>query len=538
MTPARMNPNRTEPAPMPYRLRPACYAAALVMCLLATPTLAADLKIGTQNVPTLDPHFLLLDSNIAYNQHIYGALLDMDEHGKTVPDLAESWTSDGNNVWRFKLRQGVTFHDGTPFTADDVVYSLNRVPNVPNNPSPYTSQVLGVTDVRAIDDHTVDVVTAGYLPLLPAQLAKLAIVSKRTAEHSSTEDFNQGRAAIGTGPYRIVEVQGKERILLERFDHYWGKRPEWDHLEFRVLANDSARSAALLSGDVDLIEFVPLQDAARLAATPGIAVHSGDSARVMFLGLNMDPKLDVAGGKNILLDPRVRQAISLAINREGIVRSTLVGYGRVATQLGVPGMNGYLEDLKPDPFAPDEARTLLAAAGFPSGFPTSLLCPNGRYVADAKVCQALGQMLARIGIKASVEALPASVFFAKVRTGANPVPLFLSAWSNVMGDAGYTLNNIFHTIDPARKMGGTNRTAYSDPATDQEIDAALTEPDPTRRLGFLKSADRRIAEAHVVLPLFTAPVVLASKSTITYAVGESGSSEMTSAMRAHPISSK
>ena len=531
----RSNLNRRDPAAMSTgpRLRLACRAAALGLSLLAAPAIAAELKIGTQNVPTLDPHFLLLDSNIAYNQHIYGALVDMDEHGKMVPDLAESWSSDGHNLWRFVLRRGVTFHDGTPFTADDVVYSLKRVPNVPNNPSPYTSQVLGVTDVRAVDEHTVDVVTAGFIPLLPAQIAKLAIVSKHSTEHSSTEDFNQGRAAIGTGPYRVVEVQGKERIILERFDRYWGKKPEWDRVEFRVLPNDSARSAALLSGDVDLIEFVPLQDAARLAATPGIRVHSGDSARVMFLGVNMDPKLDVAGGKNILLDPRVRQAISLAINREGIVRSTLVGYGRVATQLGVPGMNGYLDELKPDPFAPEEARRLLAEAGLSAGFATSLVCPNGRYVADAKVCQALGQMLARIGIKASVEALPASVFFGKVRTGANPVPLFLSAWSNMMGDAGYTLNNIFHTIEPARKMGGTNRTAYSDAVTDQEIDAALTESDPVRRLGLLKSANRRIAEARVVLPLFTAPVVLASKAGITYEVGESGSSEMTSAMRAH-----
>lgn len=511
-----------------------CRTASVAIVLLAGPCFAADLRIGTQNVPTLDPHFMLLDSNIAYNQHIYGALVDMDEHGKLLPDLATSWTSSGGNTWRFALRQDVTFHDGTPFTADDVVYSLKRVPNVPNNPSPYTSQVLGIEDVRRVDDHTVDVVTAGFLPLLPAQLAKLAIVSKRVAERSSTEDFNQGRAAIGTGPYRVVEVQGKERIALERFAEYWGKKPEWDRLEFRVLPNDSARSAALLSGDVDLIEFVPLQDAERLAATPGIVVHSGDSARVMFLGVNVDPKLDVVGGRNVLLDPKVRLAISLALNREGLVRSTLVGYGRVATQMGVPGMNGYLEDLKPDPFAPDEARRLLAEAGFPNGFALSLVCPNGRYVADAKVCQALGQMLARIGIKASVEALPASVFFSKVRTGANPVPLFLSAWSNVMGDAGYTLNNIFHSITPARKMGGTNRTSWSDAVTDQEIDAALTEQDPARRLSLLRSAERRSTNARVLLPLFTAPVVLASKADIAYDVGESGSSEMTSAMRAHP----
>jgi peptide/nickel transport system substrate-binding protein len=505
-----------------------------IFLLLTASAQAADLRIGTQNTPTLDPHFLLLDSNIAYNQHIYGALVDTDEHGRMVPDLAESWDSDGKQTWRFHLRHGVTFHDGTPFTADDVVFSLNRVPNVPNNPSSYSGQLLGVTDVRKIDDYTVDIATDGFSPLLPAQIAKLAIVCKHVAEHATTADFNEGRAAIGTGPYRVVEVQGKERIMLQRFDQYWGKKPDWEHVEFRVLANDSARSAALLSGDVDLIEFVPLQDAARLAATPGIVVHSGDSARVMYLGINLDPRLDVAGGKNILNDPRVRQAITLAINREGIVRSILLGYGRVATQVGVPGMLGYLDDVRPDPFQPDEARKLLAQAGFPDGFSTSLLCPNGRYVADAKTCQALGQMLARIGIKASVEALPAAIFFSKVKTGSNPAPLFLSAWSNVMGDAGYTLNNMLHTWDQARKIGGTNRSGYSDPVTDQEIDAALTEHDPAKRLEELRAAERRVVEAKVLLPLFTAPVVLASKKGIRYDVGESGSSEMTSAMRAHP----
>ena len=512
-----------------------CRLATILALLLAAPAAqAADLRIGTQNVPTLDPHFLLLDSNIAYNQHIYGALTDTDEHGRTVPDLAESWAPEGPNAWRFHLRPGVTFHDGTPFTADDVVFSLNRVPNVPNNPSPYSGQLLGVTSIQRVDDLTVDIVTAGFLPLLPAQIAKLAILSRHASEGHGTEDFNAGRTAIGTGPYRVVEVQGKERVILQRFDAYWGHKPEWDRVEFRILPNDSARTAALLAGDVDLIEFVPLQDFARLAATPGIAVHSGDSARVMYMGLNVDPKPGPPDGRNPMLDPRVRRAVSVAVNRDAIVRSILLGHGRVATQVGVPGMLGYLDDAQPDPFQPNEARRLLAEAGYPDGFATSLLCPNGRYIADAQICQALGQMLARVGIRATVEALPASVFFSRVRTGANPAPLFLTAWSNVMGDAGYTLNNLFHTTDPARKMGATNRSGWSDPTLDSTIDAALNEPDPARRLSLLRDADRRALDARVLLPLITAPVLLASRAGIRYDVGDSGSSEMTSAMRAHP----
>jgi peptide/nickel transport system substrate-binding protein len=255
----------------------------------------------------------------------------------------------------------------------------------------------------------------------------------------------------------------------------------------------------------------------------------------MYVGVNLDPKVTGGAGKNLMLDPNIRLAISLAMNRDGLIRSTLQGYGQVANQIGVPSMNGYLSDLKPDPYDPERARQLLAAAGYPAGFTTSLLCPNGRYIADALVCQAVGQMLARVGIKASVEAVPAAVFFSRVRTGANPAPLFLSAWSNVIGDAGYTLNNMFHTVDPKRKMGSTNRSGLSDPDLDKEIDAALTEHDPDKRLSLLQAAERRSVDLHVLLPLFTAPVVLASKAGIAYDVGDSGSSEMTSAMRAHPV---
>jgi peptide/nickel transport system substrate-binding protein len=501
--------------------------------LLAPAARAAELRIGSMGTPTLDPHFLLLDSNIAYNQHIYGALLDVDENGVLQPNLALSWSAEGQDRWRFTLRQGVTFHDGTPFTADDVVFSLNRVPNIPNNPAPYTGALLGVSEVRKVDDHTVDIVTAGFVPMLPNQLAKLSIVSKRVAEGKGPEDFNAGRAAIGTGPFRLVEVQGKERLFLQRFDGYWGRKPDWERVEFRVLASDSSRSAALMAGDVDLIEFVPLQDVAKLAATPGITVHNGNSSRIMFVGVNVDPGVQMVDGRSPLTEPKVRQAISLAANRDGMLKSLLLGYGRTASQIGVPSMNGYVADAPVDAFAPDEARKLLAEAGFPNGFQTSLLCTNNRYVADAQVCQALGQMMARIGIQVAVQAVPANVYFGRVRAGNNPAPLFLGAWSNNEGDAGYTLNNLFHTFDREKKLGASNRSGWSDSQADQEIEAALTEHDPARRRAFLTAAGRRAIEARVLIPLFSAPVLLASKSTILYDVGDSGSSEMTSAMRAH-----
>lgn len=518
---------------MKHRLL-ACCVAVMLASGLASPAFAQDLRIGTTGTPTLDPHFLLIDTNIAYNQHIYGALLDVDEKGQLQPDLATSWEAVDDRRWRFHLRAGVTFHDGTPFTADDVVFSLNRLPNIPNNPAPYTGAVLGVTEVVRVDDLTVDIRTANYVPMLPNQLAKLGIVSRRAAEGRGPEDFNSGRAAIGTGPFRLVRVQGRERIFLRRFDEYWGRRPDWANLEFRVLPNDAGRSAALLSGDVDLIEFVPLHDAQRLAATPGFVVHSGSSSRVMFLGVNVVPSVEVVNGRSPLTDPRVRRAMSLAINRTGMLRSLLTGYGRVASQIGVAGMNGYDDTAQVDPFAVEEAKRLLAEAGWPNGFATSLLCTNDRYVADAQVCQALGQMLARIGIQLQVQAIPANVYFGRVRAGNNPVPLFLGAWSNSQGDAGYTLNNLFHSIDRQTRLGASNRSGWSTPESDAEIEAALTERDPARRTALLRSANRRAIDARVLIPIFSAPVLLASRANVAYEVGESGSSEMTSAMRAHP----
>ena len=504
---------------------------------VASAAQAADLRVGTTGTPNLDPHFLLLDTSIAYNQHIYGALTDIDQFGKLHADLAESWTSDGGNVWRFNLRRGVTFHDGTPFTADDVVFSLGRVPNVPNNPAPYTSYILGVTEVRKVDDHTVELVTQQHHPMLPNQIAKLHMISKRAAEGVSTDDFNTGKAAIGTGPYRLVSYTGRDTLVLAPFRDYWGTKPEWDRVQFRVIANDAARVAALLAGDVDLIEAVPVRDAATLATRAGITVHQGSSTRVMFVGVNLTDKSGQQAGpgdnRNPLLDARVRHAMSLAMNRDGMNQSLLNGYGRIASQIGVAGITGNVDDAQPDPLNLEEAKALLQQAGYPSGFATTLTCTNDRYVADAQVCQTVGQLLARIGIRVDVQAIPASVYFGRIRPGNNPSPLFLGAWSNTMGDANYTLAAMFHTRDTERKLGASNRTGWSDAETDRNIEAAIAEPDPAKRVAFLQAAGRRAIDARVAIPLFSAPVLYASRTNITYDSGTAGSSEMTAAMRAH-----
>jgi peptide/nickel transport system substrate-binding protein len=307
---------------------------------------------------------------------------------------------------------------------------------------------------------------------------------------------------------------------------------------FRVIPSDTARSAALLAGDLDLIEFVPPRDAPRLAATRGISVHAGTSSHVMFLGVNLTPASGQIAGpndpRNPLTEPRVREAISVAMNRPGMIASLLNGYGNGADQIAVPGLLGHVPDAPQDRYSVERGRALLREAGYPDGFSTSLVCTNDRYVADEATCQAAAQMLARIGIRVAVEAIPSNVYFGRVRAGRNPAPLFLGAWGNSRGDMGYTLGAVFHSFSPGGALGASNRSGWSDAEADREIATALTERDAARRATLLTSATRRATEARVLIPLFTAPVLLASNDRVTYVPGHSGSSELTLAVKAHP----
>lgn len=402
---------------------------------------ADDLRIGMANAPTLDPRFLWLGANMSYNMHLYCTLLRADEDGKLQPDLAIGWAPWGDSAWRFTLRPGVTFHDGPPFTADDVVFTIRRVPNIP---SPYTPYIATVTEVVRIDDRTVELRTSRPNPILPRQIAGLMMVSQRAVEGRQTGDFNTGVAAIGTGPYRFGSFVDRSRVTMRANPAYFDTRPEWQKVEFRVVPNDAARTATLPAGDVDLIEGVQPRDAATLAQRPNVAVHVGTPSRVMFFGVNLGgvnaPALRSA---NVNIDPLahplVRQAMSLALNRAGMVRSLIGGYGEPASQIATPGMVGYLDDVRPDAFDLQQARRLMTQAGYADGFSTSLMCTNDRYVADAESCQAISQMLARIGIRVAVEAVPGTVYFGRVRAGNNPQPLFLGGWSNSQGDVLATL---------------------------------------------------------------------------------------------------
>jgi peptide/nickel transport system substrate-binding protein len=476
---------------------------------------------------------------MSYNMHLYSTLLRVDEDGKLQPDLATGWAPQGDNAWRFTLRPGITFHDGSPFTADDVVFTIQRVPNIPNNPSPYTPYIATVTEAVKIDELTVEFRTSRPNPLLPRQIAGLMMVSQKAVEGRQTGDFSTGLAAVGTGPYRYESFIDGNRVTMRANPAYFGTKPEWDRLHFRAIPNDASRSAALLAGDLDLIEGVQSRDAESLKQKPNVVLHVGVPSRVMFLGVNIGGvNAEQLRGANVdvepLANPLVRKAMSLAINRESMIRNLLDGYGQPVSQIATPGMISFLDDLKPDPFDLAQARKLLAEAGYPNGFSTSLMCTNDRYIADAETCQALSQMLARIGIRITPEAVPGTVYFGKVRAGSNPQPLYLGGWTNSQGDVLTTMAAMFHSFDRTRGLGSANRSGWADEVTDRNIREAQLEPDMNKRLAMQMVAMRRTTEGLVYIPLFTSPLILASRKGIVYRPGTAGSSELTLAMKAHP----
>ena len=314
-------------------------------------------------VTTLDPHFFHLTSNTEIHKGIYSGLVTQDADMKVVPDLAVSWRTVDDTHWEFKLRPGVTFHDGSPLTADDIVFTYERARNVPNSPGSFLQYLKHVTKTTATDTLTVVVETDGPDPILLNELQNVWIVSRKSGEGATSSDYNSGKTAVGTGPYRLANwVQG-DHITLRRFDGYYGAKPDWDTVTYRAIVNDAARTAALLSGDVDMIAAVPGNDLANLRANPKLAVSTMQSNRCFFWTVDVDRDVsplvtDVDGKpmtKNPLKDVRVRRAMSKALDRDALVSRVMQGQGVAASQ--------FMPDGVPVTSTEDEAGTLRSGGG-------------------------------------------------------------------------------------------------------------------------------------------------------------------------------
>jgi peptide/nickel transport system substrate-binding protein len=504
----------TADRPLARRAAALARAVAVFLCGCAAAA-AADLRIGmSADVTSIDPHFVNITPNNNVAWHLFEALTHVDENVRLVPGLAESWRPVDPTTWEFRLRKGVRFSDGTELTAEDVAFSIDRPATLTASPGPFTTFTRPIVAKEIVDPYTIRLKTATPYAMVPYDLNSVFIVSKKAAAGASTEDFNTGKSAIGTGPYRLARFARGDRVELVRNAAYRGPKPAWDRVILRVMPNDAARVSALLADDLDAIEYVPTADLKRIRATPRFRLEQKVSWRTIFFTLDqraaVPPGVTDKGGRpldrNPFADARVREAIAKAINRQAIVDRVMDGAGVPASNLVAPPIFGHVASLKPEPYDVEGARRLLADAGFPQGFTTVLAAPNNRYLNDDQIAQTVAQLLARIGIEAKVQTMPLAAYFPKARN--LEFPFAMLGWGSFSGDL--ALRSLALTYDADRGLGAWNWGRYSNPGVDQLVVQALATVDERRR--------ESVAQEAMRLAMADRPVILLHHQVATWAM--------------------
>src|SRR6056297_1007362 len=502
-------------------LRPAAVALGLAG-IAASAASAQTLTMGVRGGPeSLDPHYSALGSHAEAAKHIFDTLVWSGTDLQIEPGLATSWEPIDDDTWEFKLRQGVKFHDGSDFDAEDVKASIERIPEV-TGPTTTTIYVRRVAEVEIVDPHTIRIHTDGPAATLPYDFVRLFIVSSEAAEGCSTpetaaECFNSGQATIGTGPYEFVSWEPKGDLVLERNDDYWRGQGAWERVVRKEIPNDSSRLAALKAGQVDVVNYVSSIDYLALDRDPAIDTILGDSVYIMNLQLDQredTPKVRAKDGsdldENPLRDRRVREAMDLAIDRETMVEIVLEGLGKPANQMMPPGFFGSNEDIPMPEHNPQKARQLLADAGYPDGFEIDLYCTADRLPGDAAICQGLGQMFSQVGIKTNVNAITKTVYFpAQARLEYS---VFMNGWGTLTGEASYTLGALAHSKDDAVKMGAFNRIQYANDKVDELLQTAAIELDAPKRRALYEEAMALIMEDKAYISIVQLQTVWASQA--------------------------
>ena len=485
------------------RLRESLIAVAAVAAALAVSAQSLEAKTfryaTTGDILGLDPHANNEGPTNAMKSNIYGRLVHRKPDLSLEPDLAVSWEKVNETTWRFKLREGVTFHNGNPFNADDVLFSHKRQTQETSD----MSFVLNtVEEIRKVDDYTIEMITKGPDPILLLNMPNFYIVDKEWIEennafevvraHGSTNFPNIN--ANGTGPYKIVEWVQDTRIVLEPFDNYWNKDATEGNVTkavFTPIGNDATRVAALLSGEIDLMYPVPLQDVKRLEQDPNTEAMEGPELRTIFLGFDQwrDESLDLPGSKkNPFLDQRVRQAFYQAIDIEGIKRVVMRGAATPTGLMIAPGINGFQDDMNDRfPYDPDAARKLLADAGYADGFEVTFDCPNDRYVNDEEICTAIIPMLERIGVKVTPNFQTKSLHFNKIGLAqGNDTSFYMLGWTPGSYDALNPLMQLMTTGKPGH--GDWNSGRYNNQRVGELTEMIKTEMDEAKRNELIREA--------------------------------------------------
>ena len=510
---------------MPIR---SAVSALFALMLLVSPAAAPRAETlrwaGPSDAGSLDPHSLAEAIQLALLGNIYEGLVRRTVDLRPEPGLATGWRTTEPSTWRFDLRRNVKFADGTPFDADDVVFSFQRALG---STSGVRGLITMVAAVEKVDAHTVDFRLRAPDLTFPLAIPNVMILSKRWAEaNGAAESSNPGRRienfatrnANGTGPFRIVERQQDQKTTFAPNPHWWGEAGHGiTRAEFRPIAASATRIAALLSKEVDLIYPVPPQAAQRIASTAGFSLIEKPETRTIFLAFDhasAELKYSDVKGRNPLRDPRVRRAFLLAIEVDALIRAALRGKGTPAGLLIGPQTNGFdpAADRRPAPDA-TAGRALMAAAGYPDGCALTLDCPNDRFVNDEQVCTALAPMLARIGVRLQVNAMPRSIYFRKLADRDSS--FFLLGWAPGTLDAHHTLRFIVRSPDPARGLGSWNYGGFADPAVDERIDRIAVEQDEAVRSRLIREIWAHMAETVPFIPLYHQTVSWAHRTGIT-----------------------
>jgi peptide/nickel transport system substrate-binding protein len=506
-------------------------ALLVVLALVAAPVHAVTLKWAAQNdILTMDPHSQNHATTHAIMQYTYEALTRYTKDYKIEPGLATRWDKVSETQYRFHLRKGVKFHDGSPFNADDVVFSFGRIKQPQGTNQIY---VAGIKEVKKVDDYTVDLILEGPHPLLLRNIVDFRIMSKSWSEknrsqniqdYKAKEETYASRNTNGTGPYIIKGWEPDKRVVMTVNKDWWGKLDgNVTEVIYTPIKSDATRVSALLSGEVDLVTDLPTQDVDRLRKEPALKILDGHEVRTIFIGLdqhNDELKYSGVKGKNPFKDVRVRKALNMAVDREAIRKVTMRGLSIPAGIMIAPGVHGNSKDIdKVEKYDPAGAKKLLAEAGYPNGIEFTLDCPNNRYVNDEKICQSLISMWARAGFNVRLNAMPFANYIPKLL--ALDTSAYMLGWGVPTFDGLYMLQSLVRTKTTGAD-GSFNQGRISDKKLDEMIDQLKVETDTKKRDALLKQALEITRDQAYYVPLHhqMRPWAMKKGVTITYSLDD------------------
>lgn len=512
------------------KLRHGLMAAAAAATLAVSPLAQAEtFKFAFQgNLSSLDPHSLNETFLLSSLNNVYEGLVLYDENLTIVPGLAESWETIEPTKWKFNLRKGVKYHDGSDFTAEDVVFSWQRALG---EGSDQIARASKIKNIEVVDDHTIIIETPAPNPILTSDLVNIYIMDKGWSEKNnatkatSASDANSANYANlhsnGTGPFMVTEHKPDVKTIYKRFDGYWGSmKSNVTTVEFTPIKEAATRVAALISGELDLVYPVPVQDWKRLEEAKGVKPLAGPEARTIFLGMDQgrDELLHSnVKGKNPFKDIKVRQAFAHAINLEAIKKKVMRGAATPSGLMVAPQINGWQKELNtPYAYDPAKSKELLAAAGYPDGFEVTMDCPNNRYVNDEKICQAVVSMLAKVGVKIDLLAQPKSKYFGKVlATGGYDTSFYLLGWTPGTMDTENVLSSLLMCQNKEEKKGMFNLGNYCNPKVDELAAKVGSETDQTKRNAMIAEAFKLVQDEVGYLPLHQQPLSWGASDRVT-----------------------